>query len=74
MASAEEKWKGESRDRQVIVSNAKGAEEKTEEANPSGKDQKDPSGKEGGGGGVPLFAFLSLYLNLMLNTLNSLKL
>jgi hypothetical protein len=36
MASAEKKWKGESRDRQVMDSNANGAEGgegKTEEAN-----------------------------------------
>jgi hypothetical protein len=49
MASAEEKWKGESRDRQVMASNAngaEGAEGKTEETNLSGKDPRDPSGKE----------------------------
>ena len=45
MTSAEEKWKGESRDRQVMASNANGAvgaEGKTEETNLSGKDPKDP--------------------------------
>ena len=49
MASAEEKWKDESRDRQVMASNAngaEGAEGKAEETNLSGKDPKDPSGEE----------------------------
>ena len=49
MASAEEKWKGESRDRQVMASNANGAEGtegKTGETNLSGKDSKDPSGEK----------------------------
>jgi hypothetical protein len=48
MASAEEKLKDESKDRQVMGSNANGAdgaEEKMEENNPS-KDPKDPSGEE----------------------------
>ena len=48
MASAEEKLKDESKDRQVMGSNANGAggaEEKMEEDNPS-KDPKDPSGEE----------------------------
>jgi hypothetical protein len=47
MASAEERLKGESRDRQVIGSNASGAESvggKMEEAGLSSKDSKDPSG------------------------------
>ena len=49
MSSAEEKWKVKSRDRQVMGSNAngaEGAEGKTEEINLSGKDLKDPSGEE----------------------------
>jgi hypothetical protein len=49
MASAEEKWKDESRDRQVMGSNANGAEGavgKAEETNPSGKDPEDPTGEE----------------------------
>jgi hypothetical protein len=49
MASAEEKWSGESRDRQLMASNAngaEGAEGKAEEANLNGKDTKDPSGEE----------------------------
>jgi hypothetical protein len=49
MASAEGKWKDESRDRQVMASNAngaEGAEGKTEENNFRGEDPKDSSGEE----------------------------
>jgi hypothetical protein len=48
MASAEEKWKDETKDRQVMGSNAngaEGAEGKTGETNLSGKDPKGPSRK-----------------------------
>ena len=49
MASAEEKWKDELKDQQVMGSNAngaEGAEGKTGESNLSGKDPKDPSGEK----------------------------
>jgi hypothetical protein len=57
MASAEEKWKDESRDRQVMASNAngaEGAEGKTEEANLGGKDpQLNNSGVRSGKKAAP---------------------